>query len=213
MKVPVTEKNDFTRLIFECPECRAKTQFKIVWYPSQAVLTQIHGHITRYVLRCTACGEHIFLHTRRVEVPFPTESNIETQFPPTGHFPHPSIPAEIATDLREAAICISIGAWNAATVMCRRSLQSCAKEKGANPKDNLFDQLKELKDQNLIPDLVYQMADTIRKKGNVGAHPGKDPIVNVSMSEKEAKAVFSLVESVYKYVYQMPSEVNALSSP
>jgi hypothetical protein len=97
--------------------------------------------------------------------------------------------------------------------MCRRSLQSCAKEKGANPKDDLFAQLKELKEQNLIPDLVYQMADTIRRKGNVGAHPGKDPIVNVSVSEKEAKAVFGIVEFVYKYVYQLPSEIDVLSKP
>ena len=213
MKIPIPVQNDFTRLIFQCPNCRAKTQFKIVWHPTQAVLNQIHGHITRYVLTCTACGEYIFLHTRRVVFPFPTESTVETQFPPAGHIPHPSIPQVVATDLREAALCLSIGAWNAVTVMCRRSLQSCAKDKGANPKEDLFDQLQELKDKNLIPDLVYQMAETVRKKGNVGAHPGKDPVINSSMSEKEARAVFGIVEFVYKYVYEIPSEVATLSSP
>jgi hypothetical protein len=213
MRKPIPEQNDFTRLIFDCPTCRARTQFRIVWHPSSAALTQIHGHITDYVLKCTACGDHIFLQTHRVEASHPTESTVKTQFPPAGHMPHPSIPEIVATDFREASICLSIGAWNASTVMCRRSLQSCAKEKGANPKDDLFDQLQELKDRDLIPDLVYNMADTIRKKGNIGAHPGRDPIANKSVSEKEAREVFGIVEFVYKYVYELPSQVAQLSNP
>ena len=108
---------------------------------------------------------------------------------------------------------LSIGAWNACAAMCRRALQSCAKDKGANPKDKLFDQLQELKDKGIIPDLVYDMADAIRKKGNIGAHPGEDPIINESVSEAEARAVFSIVEYVFKYVYELPSEVTALKGP
>ncbi len=211
MKIPMPASNDFTKLLFHCPVCRAKTQFRISWKPSAAVLTQIHGHITRYVLTCTACGDHIFLQTRQVDTPDPTESTVETQFPPAGIKPHPDIPNAVAVDLREAAICLSIGAWNAATVMCRRSLQSCAKDKGANSKDDLFDQLQELKDRGLIPDLVYQMADTVRKKGNIGAHPGRAPVLNASISEKEARAVFGIVEYVFKYIYELPSEVASLS--
>jgi len=213
MKIPIPEQNDFTRLIFECPTCRAKTQFKIVWHPISGVLTHVHGYITNYVLKCTACGDHIFLQTHRVEAQHPTESTVKTQFPPAGHLPHQSIPEIVATDLREAAICLSIGAWNAATVMCRRSLQSCAKEREANPKDDLFDQLQELQDRSLIPDLVYQMADAIRKKGNLGAHPGRDPISNSTVSEKEARAVFGIVEFVYKYIYELPNQVAQLSNP
>jgi uncharacterized protein DUF4145 len=97
--------------------------------------------------------------------------------------------------------------------MCRRALQSCAKHKGANPKDQLFDQLQELKDKHVIPNLVYQMADAIRKKGNVGAHPGKDPFTNESVSESETRAVFAIIEQVFKYVYELPHEVAAISGP
>lgn len=211
MKIPVQEKNDFTRLIFNCPRCRAKCQFKFAWHAGGgAVLQQIHGHITRYVLLCTACGEYIFLQTKRVEVPWPRESTVEHQFPPSGISPHPSIPATVAVDFKEASVCLSIGAWNAVAAMSRRALQSCAKDKGANPKDDLFAQLKELKDKQVIPDLVYDMADTIRKKGNIGAHPGRDPITNETVSEKEAKSVFSIIEFVFKYVYELPSEVSSL---
>lgn len=153
------------------------------------------------------------MQTKRVEAPFPRESTVEHQFPPPGINPHPTIPETVAVDFKEATVCLSIGAWNAAAAMCRRALQSCAKDKGANSKDDLFSQLKELKDKQVIPDLVYDMADTIRKKGNVGAHPGKDPITNEAVSEVEAKAVFSIIEFVFKYVYELPSEVATLQGP
>jgi len=214
MKIPTVEANDFTRLIFECPNCRAKCQFSMAWHSGgKAAVWYIHGHITRYVLTCTSCREPIFLQTKRVEAQFPQESTVEHQFPPTGLKPDPSIPAVVAVDLREASICLSIGAWNASAAMCRRALQSCMKDKGANPKDDLFDQVKELKEQNIIPDLVYQMAHTIRKKGNMGAHPGRDPITNEAVSEKEAREVFRIVEFVFKYVYELPAQVAAASGP
>lgn len=210
MRVPVSVQNDFTRLIFPCPNCKAKTQFRIVWSPSSAVLTRIHGHVTRYVLSCTACGDQIFIQTREVNENFPSNSTVAVQFPPCGLVPHESIPEKISVDLREAALCLSIGAWNAATVMCRRSLQSYAIDRGADPKEDLFAQLKELKERDLMPEVLYKMAESIRKKGNVGAHPGRDPIVNQVVSEKEAKTVFAIVEHVYKYGYELPSEVEKL---
>lgn len=212
MKIPLPEENDFTRLIFHCPSCRGKCQFGIAWTsnPSSSI-KRIHGHITRYVLRCTACNEFIFLQTRNVDAPWPTESTIEHQFPPSGLKPHDSIPATVAVDLKEASVCLSIGAWNAATAMCRRALQSCAKDKEANPKNYLFEQLKELREKEIIPDLVYDMANTVKNKGNIGAHPGEDPQTNESVSEKEAKAVYSIVEFVFKYVYELPSEVASLN--
>jgi hypothetical protein len=127
--------------------------------------------------------------------------------------PHPSIPPEVAVDLREAALCFSIGAWNACTTMCRRSLQSCAKNKGANPKDDLFGQLQELRDRDIIPAVLYDVADAIRKKGNIGAHPGRDPVLNTQVSEAEARAVFRIIEQVYKYVYEYPDDVTKLNQP
>lgn len=201
---------DFVRIIFPCPNCRAKCQFKIVWQPSDAVLNRIHGHITRYVLQCTACSDFIFLRTRKVSESHPEYSTVSEQFPPPGITPHPSIPADVAVDLRDASLCLSIGAWNATAAMCRRALQSCAKDKKANPKDRLFDQLKELNDKAIIPEPVYNMAEAIRNKGNIGAHPGEDPIVNENVSKAEALAVFSIIEQVMKYVYEFPSEVAAL---
>jgi len=85
------------------------------------------------------------LRTKKVDASHPKDSTVEVQFPPASITPHPSIPANIAVDLRDASLCLSIGAWNAAATMCRRALQSCAIEKKADPKERLFDQLKELK--------------------------------------------------------------------
>lgn len=208
-------KTEFQRLIFQCPHCGGKCQFQIVWHASMsggggAVLTQLHGHITRYVLRCTACEDFVFIRTHRIEQPMPAESNLADSFPPAGLKPHASLPEQVAADFREAALCLSAGAWNASAAMCRRAVQSCAKEKGADPKDDLFDQLRELRDKGVLVSTVYDMADVIRKKGNVGAHPGKDPIISENLSEAAARDVFAIVDQVFKYVYEYPSQVAAL---
>ena len=205
--------DEFKRLILVCPQCRAKCQFRMIWNSGGgAVLVQIHGHITRYVLQCTACQDFLFLRTRRVTEAFPTEPNIADQFPPAGINPDPSIPLAVRVDFREASICLSAGAWNAGAALCRRALQSCAKDKGADPKDDLFDQLKELRDKSIIQGVLYDMADAIRSKGNIGAHPGRDPIVNEKVSEAEARAVFALVEQVFKYVYEFPAQIGTLKN-
>ena len=157
--------------------------------------------------------DFIFIRTAKVQESLPISSTVQEQFPPAGLNPHPAIPAEVAVDLREAALCLSIGASSACTVMCRRALQSCAKDKKADPKDDLFDQLQELKIRNIIPGVLYDMADTIRKKGNIGAHPGRDPVVNRAVSDAEARAVFGIVEQVFRYIYEFPAEVAQLKGP
>jgi hypothetical protein len=155
----------------------------------------------------------MFVRTEKVLEAFPINSTLSDMFPPVGMTPHPSLPPQVAVDIREASLCLSSRAWNAAAAMCRRALQSCAKNKGADPKEDLFDQLKELRDKSIIPSLVYDMADAIRKKGNVGAHPGKDPALDSNVSERDARATFGIVEQVFKYVYEFPSEVKALQGP
>lgn len=208
-------KSEFQRLVLVCPNCGGRCQFQIAWHASMsggggAVLTQLHGHITRYVLRCTACEDFVFVRTHRVEESHPAASNIADSFPPAGITPHSSLPEQVAVDFREAGLCLSAGAWNASAAMCRRALQSCAKDKGADPKDDLFSQLEELRNAGVLLTTVYEMADVIRRKGNVGAHPGRDPVLNENLSEKGARDVFDIVEQVFKYVYEYPSHVAAL---
>jgi hypothetical protein len=79
--------------------------------------------------------------------------------------------------------------------------------------DVLFGQLQELRDRDIIPAVLYDVADAIRKKGNIGAHPGRDPVLNTQVSEAEARAVFRIIEQVYKYVYEYPDDVTKLNQP
>jgi hypothetical protein len=205
------ENSEHARSIFNCPHCQAKCQFRIVWHSALPMqIQQISGKIPYYVLQCTACENFIFLHTTSSNNILPHIPKIVYQFPPVGIKPHSSLPAVVSIDFKEASICLSAGAWNATTVMCRRALQSCAKDKKANPKEDLFDQLKELKEKEIIHDVLYDAADSIRKKGNIGAHPGKKPIINDSISETEARSIFGLTEQIFRYIYQLPSEVQAL---
>ena len=206
----MAKKTEFERLIFHCPFCNAKTQFKFIWFPSQAVLQQIHGYITRYLLQCTACEDYLFVHTQRIQESHPSEPNVVAQFPPVGIEPHAAIPPSIASDYREASLCLSAGAWNACVTMCRRAIQSCAKDQNANPKNDLFKQLKELNEKGIIPDSLYKVADAIRKKGNVGAHPGKEQNEAEVVEKPEAQAVFHLTEQTFRYIYELPHDAKLI---
>ena len=67
MNKPKNNQEDFKRLIFYCPCCRAKCQFKFAWHSNYgAQIDRIHGHITRYVLQCTSCEDYIFIQTKKV---------------------------------------------------------------------------------------------------------------------------------------------------
>jgi hypothetical protein len=86
-------------------------------------------------------------------------------------------------------------------------------QEGRSQGGSFRDQLQELKSQNVILDVLYDMADAIRKKGNIGAHPGRDPVVNQAVSATEARAVFGIVEQVFRYVYEFSDEVSRLKGP
>lgn len=94
--------------------------------------------------------------------------------------------------------------------MCRRAIQSCAKDQNANPQNDLFKQLKELNEKGIIPDSLYKVADAIRKKGNVGAHPGKEQNETEVVEQPEAQAVFHLTELTFRYIYELPHDAKLI---
>jgi hypothetical protein len=119
---------------------------------------------------------------------------------------HESIPSDVADDYVEAIKCFDVGAWKASSVMCRRSLQESVIEKGAK-KDKLIDQIDELCDQEIITKDIKDWAQEIRLTGNIGAHPDKDGLEDVT--EDDAKELINFMEEYLNYVYILPSKVVA----
>lgn len=114
------------------------------------------------------------------------------------------IPELIKKDLEEAKLCFSVGAFNAASVMSRRSIQRACKEKGATKKD-LIDQIDELAANKIITEDLKELAHAIRLAGNDGAHPNE-----ISVDEQESKEILELAEQFMEVVFVAPAKVREI---
>ena len=110
-----------------------------------------------------------------------------------------SVPKNVADDYVEAMSCFDVKAYKACVVMCRRALQASAIEKGAK-KNRLVEQLEDLKNNDIITKDLFEWATEIRLEGNIGAHPDKDGLKDVTIDD--AQAILHFVEEYLKYVYE-----------
>ena len=79
-------------------------------------------------------------------------------------------------------------------------------EKGAK-KDKLWEQIDELYDQEIITKGIKDWAHEIRLTANIGAHPDKDGLEDVT--KEDAKELIDFMEEYLNYVYIMPSKLEA----
>ena len=150
-----------------------------------------------YILQCDKCHEIVYRHedARGFDI-----------YPKRTPKMDKSIPTEVAKDYIEAMKCFDVSAVRASVVMCRRALQSSVLGKGAT-KDRLADQIEELYNKGIITGSIKDWAHEIRLTGNVGAHPDRDGLKDVT--PEEAKELLDFVEEYVNYVYTMPSRVKA----
>lgn len=92
--------------------------------------------------------------------------------------------------------------------MFRRSLQNTLLNLGVDFKQDLIDQIANLK--NLTPE-IKDWAHNIRIFGNWGVHPQNDNLKDID-SDK-ANETQSFLEEFFNYVYVMPSRVAKARKP
>ncbi len=115
-----------------------------------------------------------------------------------------SIPQEVADDYIEAIKCFDSKADKASVIMCGRALQSSVIERGATNK-RLMDQIDDLYANAIITRSIRDWAHEIRLSRNIGAHPDKDGLKDVT--SKDAKEIIEFMEEYLNYVYIMPDRV------
>lgn len=138
---------------------------------------------------CNSCHEPVLVLNNGVKVyppPLPSQTN-------------ESIPEAIRTDLDEAKICFSVGAYRACAVMARRAMQMAALEKGAT-KDKLVAQIAQLLVTGKITEEIKRWADAIRWVGNDAAHPDGVPVI-----KEDAEGVLKLAEQFLHVLYVTPA--------
>ena len=148
--------------------------------------------------KCNACQQPVLIKDHGSKV-FPTPQAA----PVSEHVPEP-----MRSDLLEAKVCLSAGAWNAAAVMARRALQCATVEQGAPTGKEwpLWKQIKWLDDNRKITAQQREWTDAARWVGNHGAHdtepdvPAGVPVIT-DVSEEDARDTVKLVEHLFETVY------------
>lgn len=138
---------------------------------------------------CNACDEPVLVLNKGIKVypaPLPKPSEKD-------------IPDEIRADLDEAKVCFSAGAYRAAAVMARRTIQVAATDKGATG-DKLVSQIHELKQTGKITEDLKEWADAVRWIGNDAAHPTGSPV-----TYDDAEDVLHLAEQFLHVLYVAPA--------
>jgi hypothetical protein len=92
--------------------------------------------------------------------------------------------------------------------MCRRVLQYTCVKKGANAKADLFSQIEELESKRIINPSMRNVAHTIRKIGNWGAHPQDDPLKDVTL--EDALEIVKFTGEFLDEVFVRPARLEAL---
>jgi len=116
------------------------------------------------------------------------------------------LPEDIQPDFEQAIACFEINAFDASITMSRRSLQHIAREtiKRLSLKakdDSLEEELKCLKDNQIIFPKTFDMYEQIKKIGNFGAHPDKLDL-NKHITQEEAENALRVIILMVKEIYE-----------
>jgi HEPN domain-containing protein len=156
----------------------------------------VYGSGRWWLGKCNACQQPLLLRDHGSKV-FPT--------PQPGPVSE-DIPEPMRSDLREAKLCLSAGAWNAAAVMARRALQSAAVEQGAPKGKKLWEQIKWLDEDRKITQQQRRWADAARWVGNHGAHDTEPDVASgapviTDVAQDDAEDTIKLVEHLFETLY------------
>ena len=187
-----------------CPHCNTKCSF----YGT--------GSGNSLSLYCNSCKEGVYFKLGQefdIKENYPeiirlSKNNVKDSYPRQVVTADPAIPEEIADDFKEAKKCVSISAKKATVTMCRRVLQNTCISKKCSAKKELVYQIDELESNRIINPTMKEVAHTIRKIGNWGAHPQDDPLKDVTF--EDALELLKFTSEFLDEVFVRPSRLDAL---
>jgi hypothetical protein len=119
------------------------------------------------------------------------------------------IPADIVSSMREAIVAHSGGAYRAAALMVRRTLELLCKNKEATG-SNLKDRLAALSKYATLSPQLMEAADNLRLLGNDAAHVEDQTYDDVD--EPHAHVAIDVAKEILKAVYQHDDLIARLKS-
>ena len=113
------------------------------------------------------------------------------------------VPSEIGKSFMESVQCFHSGCYGASAVMSRRTLEAIIDDNHI-PKGNLYKRINELVDLRRLGKEVEEWSHEVRLVGNRGAH--YQSIEEVS--KKDASALISFIQYLFKSLYELKYELN-----
>ena len=115
----------------------------------------------------------------------------------------PKVPQDIAGDLDEAKMCLSVRCYRAAATMARRCIQSACLERGA-PSGDPYKQIEHLLGKQIITKDMSDWANAVRCLGRDGAHPNKE-----SVEKDDAEDAVNLADKFCEVLFVVPKIAQA----
>ena len=106
-----------------------------------------------------------------------------------------SIPEKVRASLEEANVCFKSKAYNASAVMCGKTLECICFEYKTKEK-LLHGGLKELLDNGIIDQKIFEWSEALRLHRNIGAHAGESKI-----SKEDSKDLLDFTNAICEYVF------------
>ncbi len=192
-----------------CPHCESKAHLQLVH--NEHYIARNRDQYNYILFRCKPCKRLSLRVFHSYQNPYSDDQKLSlkewiAQFPSGDTTPDEKyteyVPDEILGDYSEGLVCLANGAPKAAVSMFRRAIQDAMINLGANQKDDLIDQIKNV--GSLTQD-IKDWAHNIRIFGNWGVHPQDDMLKEVT--PELAAEVRDFVDEFMNYVYVMPGKV------
>lgn len=112
-----------------------------------------------------------------------------------------ALPDDVNQLYSEARKCMTVSAYTAAVLTCRKILMHIAVGKGAPANQSFMTYVEYLSDNNYVPPGGKGWVDHIRQKGNEANHE------ILTMSKENAQDLISFVEMLLKVVFEFPAKI------
>jgi hypothetical protein len=111
------------------------------------------------------------------------------------------LPVDIEALYREARNCVSVSAYTAAVLICRKLLMNVAVNLNAPTNQKFIEYVEYLATKGYVPPNARGWVDHIRKKSNEANHEIQ------LMSLTDAEELINLTEMLLKIIYEFPKRV------
>ena len=199
----------------ECPHCHVRSYFRpVATHREQTRENPGLPPVTILVsaAKCESCKRFVLV----IATSTPVLPNYQIPQPPILTVVYPigkpnddiavEVPQDISEDFKEALRCHWIQAYKACVVMCGRAIQASAIALGAEG-NQLIDQIDDLFGKGRITGALKDFAHIVRITRNIGAHPDKDGLKDVT--ERDAEDVIEFTREFLHHIYVMPAKLEA----